>query len=212
VLDSLGGSLISLVVNETIALGVAVLVLGDLAAQNVTKGSEGVVKSLVVNSDIKVLDENIALSVLAKSRVTLRPHDAAGAALDQGVVELLKSLLAIGSSIVVDIGITKGAAGDGVTADTDRGDSTDLGEELEEHSLGDGGVKLANVEGGRVLGVRSSGGGGRSSSIVSGGSDTGVDSRSLSIATVERGVVEVVGELVNSAWSSVGGHCEYRLF
>jgi hypothetical protein len=210
VLDGLGGSLISLVVNETIALGVTILVLGDLAAQNVTKSSKGVVESLVVNSDIKVLDENIALAVLAKSRVTLRPHDAAGATLDQGVVELLKSLLAISSSIVVDIGITKGAAGDGVTADTDRGDSANLGEELKEHSLSDGGVKLADVERSRVLGVRSSGSGGRSSSIVSGGSDAGVDNRSLGITAVERGVVEVVGELVNSAGSSVGGHCEYR--
>jgi hypothetical protein len=210
VLDGLRSGLIGLVVNETITLGVAVLILGNLAAQDVTESSKGVVESLVVDGNIEVLDENVALASLAKSGITLGPHDTAGAALDDGVVEVLESLLAVSSSVVVDVGIAERATGDGITADTDRSNSANLGEKLEQHSLGDGGVKLANVERGRVLGVRSSGGGGRSSSIVSGSSDTGVDSRGLGLTAVDRGVVEVVGELVNSAGSSVGGHCEYR--
>jgi hypothetical protein len=191
-----------------------VLILSYLAAQVVTKGSNGVVKSVVVDSDIEVLDEDVALASLAKSRVTLGPHDTAGAALDDGVVEVLKSLLAVSSSVVVDVGIAERATGDGITADTDRSDGTNLREELEQHSLSDGGVKLADVERSRVLRVRSSRGGGRSGSIVRGGSgsDTGVDSRSLGFTAVERGVVEVVGELVNSTGRSVGGHCEYRVF
>jgi hypothetical protein len=212
VLDGLGSSLIGLVVNETVSLGVTVLILSDLAAQDVTKGSKGVVKSLVVDSDIEVLDEDVALASLAKGRVTLGPHDTAGAALDDGVVEVLKSLLAVSSSVVVDVGIAERATGDSITADTNGSDSTNLREELEQHSLSDGGVKLANVERSRVLGVRGSRGGGRSGSIVRGGSDTSVDSRSLGFTAVERGVVEVVGELVNSTGSSVGGHCEYRVF
>ncbi|CAF3461033.1 unnamed protein product [Fusarium graminearum] len=210
VLDGLGSGLISLIVNETIALGGTSLVLGNLAAQDVTESSKGVVESLVVDGNIEVLDENVTLASLAKGRITLGPHDTAGAALDDGVVELLKSLLAIRSGIVVDVGIAERATGDGITADTNGSNSTNLGEKLEQHSLGDGGVKLANVEGSRVLGVRSSGGGGRSGSIVSGSSDTSVDGRGIGLASVERGVVEVVGELVNSAGSSVGGHCEYR--
>jgi hypothetical protein len=214
VLDGLGSSLIGLVVNETVSLGVTVLILSDLAAQDVTKGSKGVVKSLVVDSDIEVLDEDVALASLAKGRVTLGPHDTAGAALDDGVIKVLKSLLTVSSSVVVDVGIAERATGDGITADTDRSDGTNLREELEQHSLSDGGVKLADVERSRVLGVRSSRGGGRSGSIVRGGSGsgTGVDSRSLGFTTVDRGVVEVVGELVNSTGSSVGGHCEYRVF
>jgi len=210
VLDSLGSGLIGLVVNETIALGVAILVLGNLAAQDVTESSKGVVESLVVDGDIEVLDENVALASLAKSRITLRPHDTARAALDEGVVEVLESLLTISSSVVVDVGVAEGATGDGITANTDRSDGTDLREKLEEHSLGDRGVELADVERGRVLGVRVSRGGGGSGSIVTGSSDGSVDGRSLGLTSVNRGVAEVVGELVNSTGSSVGSHCEYR--
>ena len=45
-LDGGLGSLSSLVVDETVALGTAVLIGGDLAGQDVTEGSEGVVESL----------------------------------------------------------------------------------------------------------------------------------------------------------------------
>ncbi|KAH0492671.1 hypothetical protein TgHK011_007615 [Trichoderma gracile] len=145
---------------------------------------------------------------LAQSGVTLRPHDAAGTALDEGVVELLEGLLAIRSGVVVHIGVAQRAAGDGVTADTDGSHSTNLGEELEEHGLGDGGVKLSDVERGRVLGV-GSGGGGRSRGILSTGADGSVDGRSLDIATaIEGGVVEIAGELINSGGGGVCGHCD----
>lgn len=205
-LDGLSSSLIGLVVNETVSLGVSVLILGDLAAENVAKGSKGVVESLVINSNVQVLDEHIALAGLAQSGVTLGPHDTARAALDEGVVELLQSLLAIGGGVVVHIGVAKRAAGDSVTADTDGSNGTNLREELKEHGLGDGGVKLSNVERGRVLGVRS-GGGGRSRSILSTSADGSVDGRSLDIAAAIEGcVVEIAGELVNSVRGGVGGH------
>ena len=129
---ALAGSLGSLVVHESVALGVGHLILGDLAAENVAKGGEGVVKSLVVDGSVEVLDEDVALAGLAQSRVTLRPHDAARLALDEGVVQLLESTLAIGAAVVVDIGVAERAAGDGVAADTDGGDLADGGEELEE--------------------------------------------------------------------------------
>ena len=66
---------------------------------------------LVVDLLIKILDENVALTSLAKSGVTLGPHDTAqehsmtaiykdtakhspGTALDQGVVELFEGTFA----------------------------------------------------------------------------------------------------------------------
>jgi hypothetical protein len=161
VLDGVVSGLGGLVVNKSVTLGVTVLILGNLAAQNVAKGSKGIMESLVVDGDIQVLDEDVALAGLAKGRITLGPHDAARTTLDDGVVEFLEGFLTIRSGVVVDIGVSKGATGDGVTADTDRGDSTDLGEELEEHGLSDGGVEFSDVKRGRVLGVRCGRVGGR---------------------------------------------------
>ncbi|KAK8919492.1 hypothetical protein VCV18_008318 [Metarhizium anisopliae] len=208
VLDGLVSSLVRLVMDKTIALGVAVLVLGNLAAQNVAKGSKGIMESLVVNRNIQVLDEDIALASLAESRVTLRPHDAARTALDEGVIELLQSLLSISSRVVIDVGIAQRATRDGITTDTDGGDSTDLGEELEEHGLGDRGIKLSDVERGGVLRMGSSGARSGSRGVFGACSaDGGVDSGlGIAAAIIEGGVVEVGGKLVNSAGGSVGGH------
>jgi hypothetical protein len=67
---------------------------GDLARKNIAECGEGIMESLedrmngwsqilsgvidlVVNPFIKVLDEDVSLTRLAKSRVALRPHDAA---------------------------------------------------------------------------------------------------------------------------------------
>jgi hypothetical protein len=206
VLDSLLSGLISLVVNKPVSLGVAILVLGNLAAQNVAKGGEGVVESLVVDSHIQVLDENVALASLAEGRVTLRPHDAARTTLDQSIVELFKRLLAVRSGVVVNVGIAERTTGDGVTADTDGSDRANLREELEKHGLGDGGIKLSDVERGGVLGVRSSRVGSRTRGVFGAGAYGGVNGRLGIAAAVERGVVKVAGKLINSAGGGVGGH------
>lgn len=210
VLDGLGSSLIGLVVDETVALGVTVLVLGNLARKDVAEGSEGVVKSLVVNGSIEVLDEDVAGTGLAEGGVTLGPHDAARASLDEGVVELLKSLLAISGGVVVDVGVAEGATGDSIAADTDGSDGADLGEELEEHGLGDGGVKLADIEGGGSLRVRGGSGGGSSLSTLGlalSGGDGGVDGGRGSGLVLEAGVAEVSGELVDSGVGSGSHFC-----
>lgn len=173
VLDGVVGSLGSFVVDETVALGVGKLILGNLAAKNVTKGGKGVVESLVIDGAVEVLDEDVALASLAQSGVTLRPHDTAGLALDQGVVQVLEGTLTIGGVVVVDVGISERATGNGVTADTDGSDLANRGEKLVEHGLGHGGVEFTNVERSRV---RLAGGGAfRSSSLRSrvGGSRAG---------------------------------------
>lgn len=201
VLDGAVSSLGSLVVDESVALGVAGLILCNLAAQNVAEGSKGVVQSLIVDGVVKVLDEDIALASLAQSRVALRPHDTARLALDDGVVKLLKSLLAVLRAVVVNIGVSERAAGDGVAADTDRCDLADGREELEQHGFGNGGVKLSYVERGRV-GVGSCRGrsGGRDGIV--GGGNVGVD----------RGAVGSIRGTLLDRRSRVGGfgrHVDY---
>lgn len=96
VLDGVLSGLVGLVVNETVSLG-GTLLGGDLAGQDVAEGREGVVKSLVVDGGIQVLDEDVAGTGLAESRVTLGPHDAAGTVLDQSVVQGLQGTLTYSS-------------------------------------------------------------------------------------------------------------------
>lgn len=208
VLDGLRSGLVSLVVHETVSLGVSVLVLSDLAAENVAESGEGVMQSLVVNGDIQVLDENVAGTSLAKGGVTLGPHDAAGATLDDGVVELLKSLLTITGGVVVDVCVSQRATGNSVTADTNGGNGTDLGEELEEHGLGNGRVELTNVEGGGGSVVGSGGVGGGSSilAVELRGVDGGVDASGGLVGAVQVGVAEISSELVNSGSGGGGSH------
>ena len=53
-----------------------------LAREDVPKGGEGVIQGLVVNGVFQVLDEDVADTRLAKSWVSLGPHDADGLAFD----------------------------------------------------------------------------------------------------------------------------------
>ena len=94
VLDGVLGSLSGLVVDEPVAFGVAMLVGRNLAGKNVAESSERVVKSLVVDLLVEVLDEDVALTGATELRVTLTPHDTARPVADEGVVELLKGTLA----------------------------------------------------------------------------------------------------------------------
>ena len=136
-----------IVVNESVTERVSLSIDSDLAREDVSEGGKGIVKSLVVDVLVEVLDEDVSSSVLAKSGVTLRPHDSARALLDQRVVELLESALTCrGRSIqlfakdsgqvesekltirrveVVDISVSEGTTGNGVTTDTNRGNGTD---------------------------------------------------------------------------------------
>lgn len=154
-------------------------------------------ESLVVNALVEVLDEDVSLASLPQGGVTLRPHDSARLTLDERVVEVLESPLAVGSVEVVDIGVTERSSSDSVTANTDasqlvsnplnqptaekpdlRSNRADHVEDLEEHSLGDAGVELANIErGGNGVTTGASGGRGRRRSAL-GGSGLGGGSRS----------------------------------
>ena len=157
------------VVDEAVPERVALAVDGDLARQDVAERGERVVERLVVDVLVEVLDEDVAGARLAERRVALRPHDAARAALDRRVVELLEGALAVVRVEVVDVGVAERATGDGVAADTDRRDGANHREDCEarelvsttrrergegeaggrtlvEHGLGDGRLELADVE------------------------------------------------------------------
>jgi len=76
-LDSTISGLGGLVVNKAIALGAALLIGGDLARQNSAEGGKRIMEGLIVDLLVQVLDEDVALTGLAKGRVTLGPHDTA---------------------------------------------------------------------------------------------------------------------------------------
>ena len=61
-----------------------------LAGQDGTESGKGVMKSLVINRLLKVLDEQVSNAALTLSGVAMAPHDADGLAIDLGVVEGLQ--------------------------------------------------------------------------------------------------------------------------
>lgn len=148
-LDGGVGGLGRLVVDETVSPGSTVLVNGDLAGEDVAKGGESVVEGLVVmkkekneeiscpsfartstlfplgetdlvvNLLVQVFDENVTSRALPQGRVPLAPHDPARTPLDQAVVEAVEGSFAVGTVEVVDVGVSEGTTGDGVSADSD---------------------------------------------------------------------------------------------
>ena len=148
--DRVGGRLGGLVVDEAVAPRAAVFVLRDLAAEDVPKVCEGVVKGFVVDGRVEVLDEDIALTRLAKARIALGPHYPARLSLDDSVVELLQRTFSIVHVVVVDVGVAQRPSCNGVPADADRGDLSDGGEKLKEHRFGDRRFQLSNVQRCRV--------------------------------------------------------------
>ena len=100
-IDGLNSSLCSLgglVVHKSVAFGTTLIVCGDLAGQDITESSKGIVEGLswsnvripsilqiiplqsndlIINGLVQVLDEDVALAGLAQGRVPLGPHNAA---------------------------------------------------------------------------------------------------------------------------------------
>ena len=107
--------LLRLKVHKTIAFGVALVIkvhlaastVGDhrerqtgsctyLAGQDIAKGTEGVVQSLVVNGAVEVLDEDVPHSRATQRGVTLGPHDAHRTTLQDVKVHRVKSTFSWG--------------------------------------------------------------------------------------------------------------------
>ena len=90
-------------------------------ARQLTSGARRAIAYLVVDALVKVLDEDVSLTGLSESWVSLGPHDSAWLVLDQRVVEVLEGSLTISRAEVVDVGVAKRSSGDGVSADSDAG-------------------------------------------------------------------------------------------
>mmetsp|Transcript_4253 Transcript_4253/g.8256 ORF Transcript_4253/g.8256 Transcript_4253/m.8256 type:complete len:227 (+) Transcript_4253:1313-1993(+) len=147
------GGFLRLVVHKTVTLRCTLVVGRHLAGQNVTKRGEGVVQRLVVDRLIQRLNEDVAGARLAKAGVTVAPHYAARLVLDQRVIHRLQRTLSIHDRVEVDVSVAKRAAAHGVTAHPNRRDRSDSVEQLEEQSLGDLGVQIADIEGGSRIGI-----------------------------------------------------------
>jgi len=147
--DGQAGRLRVFKVDETETTRVSILINHDLARQDVSKVREGVMKSLVINRLLQVLDEDVSLSGFAEGGVSLRPHEAANTlSVDGRVVEGIQGELSILKVVEVNVSIQEGPSGDNVTADTNGSDSlaSNLAEGLVEVSLGDIRSKTSNVE------------------------------------------------------------------
>ena len=55
--------------DKAVTLGAALLIVGDLAGEDVAKGTEGIVEHLVIDALVEVLDENVPLARLANGRI-----------------------------------------------------------------------------------------------------------------------------------------------
>jgi len=148
--NGLVSSSLSFEVNETETLGVSVFISVDLARQNVTKSTEGVIESLVVNRLVQVLDENVSNTRLTESGISLRPHNTARLSSDGSKVQGLQSTFSILRILEVDVGITQRATGRVITANTDGSDKTNGIEVFIKDSFGNVREQITNVKG-RVM-------------------------------------------------------------
>jgi hypothetical protein len=151
--DSQISSFLGLVMHEAVALGLPGLVNSNLARKDVAEDREGVIKGLVVDGLVEVLDEDVPNTGLAKGGVAVAPHDAARAALDARIVHRIEGTLRVDGVVEVNVRVTQRAASYGVAAHAQRRNRTDGLEDFEEHSFGDFGVQVADVK--RCRGISS---------------------------------------------------------
>mmetsp|Transcript_12032 Transcript_12032/g.26218 ORF Transcript_12032/g.26218 Transcript_12032/m.26218 type:complete len:566 (+) Transcript_12032:483-2180(+) len=149
-LDGLLRSLLGLVVHEAIASRLTVDVAGHLAGEDVSKQAEGVVEGLVVDVAVQVLHEDVAHAALTEAGVALAPHDAAGPALDAGVVQSVQGALGVGDAVEVHVPIAKGLSRNTVAADSDGPHRAHGVEDLVKHRLCHVRHQVADVEGGKL--------------------------------------------------------------
>ena len=88
---------------------------------------------------------------LAHGRVTVAPHDAAGAPFDLRVVQGVQGPLGIGDVVVVHVGVAEGLPRDGIAANTNGRDRANSVEDLVQHRFGDILIHIADVERGKLL-------------------------------------------------------------
>jgi hypothetical protein len=103
--------LLGLVVDEPVSLA-TILIHGNLATQDITKGGKGVVKRLGIDGRVQILDKDVSDGSSTDSTitwVTLRPHDANWSTLDWDIVQCVKSTFTISLVVEVHVRVSEGA-------------------------------------------------------------------------------------------------------
>jgi len=121
-------------------------VRSNFAGKDVSEGREGIIKSLVVDRGIEVLDEDITNTLLAEGRIALREHNSHGLALELSIVEGFNGSTGILGIVEVDVTVAQRSTSDGVTAHSDGGYGSDALENFIELSFRDVRGKVTDVE------------------------------------------------------------------
>jgi hypothetical protein len=138
-------ALLSLEVDETVAEGLAGVVSAKLNGKNVAETRELIEETLRVDRSSKVLNEGVTDTAATDGGVALRPADTAGLALKIREVHDLDGTLSIGGGVEVNITIAEGTTGNGVTAETDGSDDTDLRELIVKIVLSNLGGEITDI-------------------------------------------------------------------
>lgn len=72
-----------------------------LAGQDVSKGRECVIESLIINRLVQILDKDVANAALSEGRVTLRPHDTKRSAFNHVEVHRVQGSLSYNTTRAV---------------------------------------------------------------------------------------------------------------
>mmetsp|Transcript_21873 Transcript_21873/g.46978 ORF Transcript_21873/g.46978 Transcript_21873/m.46978 type:complete len:220 (+) Transcript_21873:2179-2838(+) len=145
-LNSLLGCVISLIVYEPVPLGFSAVVGGNLARQDVPEQGKRVIQSLVVDGAIQVLHKHVARATLAKTRVTVRPHDTALTALDGGIIQGVQGLLRVSDIVKVHVSVPQGRARPRIPAHADRGHAPNCVENLIQYRLSHISLQISDIQ------------------------------------------------------------------
>jgi hypothetical protein len=151
--------------HEAVSLALALGIRRHLRGDDVSELREGVVKRLVVDVLVQVLDEDVPDAGFAKRGVALGVHDADGLAVHHLEVQDVDGASGIRSLLEVHVRVPERSARDEVAAHADGHHRTDGGEELVELRFRAAGLEVAAVQARRRKvrsgGRRGGGGSGR---------------------------------------------------
>ena len=80
--DCILGSIFVVKMYKAIAFRISVFSVSNLTRENVSESTEGVIQSLVIDTLVQILNENVSDTRFAKRRIALRPHDSTRSSLD----------------------------------------------------------------------------------------------------------------------------------
>jgi hypothetical protein len=110
------------------------------------KLASSIVKSLVIDGFVQILDENVSVSSSSQAWISLRPHDAERSSFDFMKVEKIKSSFGVMQGVIVHVSVSQRASCNSVSTYTYRSNWSNLFEEFEELSFVDIWVHISFVD------------------------------------------------------------------